>query len=153
MILQKQPNGWSCAPTAWAMAFNVPVTTIIQALGHDGGLIQWPDKPEPKCRKGFHFQEFVRIALTHCNAVTPVELFPVLDDVALIFDDNWNFFNNIIQTSRGVIEGQGHFCKHAVAYEYGLIYDPAGEIYPYSREACEQRDFYSQCAWRLTDAV
>ena len=149
MILQRQPNSWSCAPTAWAMAFNCPVEEVIRELGHDGSRVQWPDEPEPKRRRGFHSQEFVRLALKHNYSVMPIELFPVLNDLTLEWGDNFEYFKNIIRSSFGVIEGQGHRCKHAVAYDHGLVYDPAGRVYPYSKKECEAQDFYTQCAWRF----
>ena len=149
MLLQKQPNPYSCTATSWAMVLGIPVTKLFVELGHDGGEICRPDQPEPKNRRGFHPQELIRI--TGGYAVTPIELFPVLNGLTLDQMNNWWYFRHIIKCCRGVIEGQGHHCKHAVAFERGLIYDPAGEIYKYSRKECERRDFYTQCAWRFYD--
>ena len=47
-------------------------------------------------------------------------------------DDNWARFTRVIQHSRGVIEGVGRHCGHAVAYEHGRIFDPDGHEYDYS---------------------
>jgi len=149
MILQRQPNLWTCTPTAWAMAIPLSLEQVLKEIGHDGSKIQRPDEPEPRCRRGFHPQELVRVALKHGRSVTYVELFPVLNGLVLDQLDNWNYFKHLIQTSYGVIDGQGYCCNHSVAYSFGLIYDPAGEIYLYSKEACEKRGFFTQCLWRI----
>ena len=90
-------------------------------------------------------------------AVTPVELFPVLQPTeigpfhktVLYTDNNWRRFEAGIQTSRGVVDGTGARLGHTVAYDHGRIYDPRGPIYDYSRLACEAHQFYTRCAWRI----
>jgi hypothetical protein len=140
------------------MALSLPVEQIIKELRHDGSEIRWPNEPEPKCRQGFHPQELVYIALQHNYASVPIELFPVLNDWPIDFGDSsdvdrrwhWSRFRHTIATCFGIIEGQSSkLLKHAVAYDRGVIYDPAGVIYDYSKEACEFNDFYTLCAWRL----
>ena len=151
MRLTCQPNLWTCTPTSFAMVFGTPLKQVLESIGHDGSKIEWPDEPEPKCRRGFHPQELVRLAHDLGYSATPIELFPVLNNISVVQEDywadTWSYFYSIIQNNTGVIEGQGHRCRHCVAYCNGYIYDPMGEIYPYSREACESRDFYTQCAW------
>ena len=83
-------------------------------------------------------------------------MFPVLratpdgaEHVVAYPDDNWVRFTRVIEHSRGVIEGVGRRCGHAVAYEHGHIFDPDGYEYDYSREACQQRGFLTQHLWRI----
>jgi hypothetical protein len=58
------------------MTLDIPVSEIIEEVGHDGGEIVFPHLREPACRRGFHSQELVKIAWQHRYAMTPIELFP-----------------------------------------------------------------------------
>jgi len=151
MILQRKPSRWSCLPVSFAMALDIPVEALFKELGHDGSLIMWPDLPEPACRRGFHIQEMIEIALRRGYAVTPFELCPVLESGGhqYAFDARWSAFANVIDTSIGILEGQGIRTRHAVAYYYGQIFDPDCGVYVYSKAACEGRLFYANCAWRI----
>jgi hypothetical protein len=73
---QIQPNRWSCLPTAFAMAMNIPVGEILTYIGHDGSEIIWPDLPEPKCRRAFHPQEIIMFAFVRGWAAIHFELNP-----------------------------------------------------------------------------
>ena len=144
-------------PLAFAMALDMPVADLLAAIGHDGSEIVFPSLPEPLCRQGIHNQELIQVALTRGLAVTPVELFPVLQPtevgpfrkIVLYPDNNWRRFETAIQTSRGLIDGTGARLGHMVAYDYGRIFDPRGPVYDYSRLACEAHQFYTRCAWRI----
>ncbi len=138
------------------MALDMPVADVIGEIGHDGSEIIRPGLPEPTCRRGFHPQELIHLCLNHGCAATRVELYPVLrslpgsDEHLVVYaDDNWVRFTRAIQQSRGVIEGVGRRCGHAVAYERGRIFDPDGCQYDYSREACQQRGFFTQHLWHI----
>jgi hypothetical protein len=157
MELQQRPEPWMCMPLAFAMALNMPVADLLAALGQDGSEIVFPSLPEPLCRRCFHIQELIQVALSRGLAVTPVELFPVLQPTevgpfhktVLYTDNNWRRFETAIQTSRGVIGGTGARLGHMVAYDHGRIFDPRGPVYDYSRLACEAHQFYTRCAWRI----
>ena len=156
MRLLRKPERWMCLPASFAMVLDLPLSAIFDEIGHDGSQIIKPNLPEPICRRGFHPQELIHLCLTHGYAATRVELYPVLclspgsgDYVVAYPDDNWTRFTRVIQQSRGVIEGVGRRCGHAVAYEHGCIFDPDGHEYDYSREACQQRGFITQHLWRI----
>ena len=146
-----------CLPTAFAMALDMPVADLLAAIGHDGSEIVFPSLPEPLCRRCFHIQEPIQVALSRGMAVTPVQLFPVLQPTevgplrktVLYPDNNWRRFEETIRASRGVIDGTGARYGHVVAYDHGRIYDPRGPDYDYSRLACEAHQFYTRCAWRI----
>jgi len=143
-----------CLPLAFAMALDVPVAELLEAIGHDGSAIAFPTLPDPLCRCCFHIQEFVQVALTRGYGATPVELFPVLQIYKFhktinYPDGNWPRFDKIIQTSCGVLDGTGARYGHAVAYDHGRIFDPKGSVYDFSRLACEAHQFYARCAWRI----
>jgi hypothetical protein len=156
MELQQRPEPWMCLPTAFAMALDMPVTDLLAAIGHDGSEIVFPTFPEPLCRRCFHVQELIQVALARGFAVTPVELFPVLQPTdagpcktVLYANSNWQRFEAAIRASRGVIDGTGARHRHTVAYDHGRIFDPKGPVYDYSRLACEAHQFYTRCAWRI----
>ncbi len=143
-------------PLAFAMALDMPVADLLAAIGHDGGEIVFPNLPEPLCRRCFHIQELIQVALARGFAVTPVELFPVLQPTdagpqktILYQDDNWRRFAETIRTSRGAIDGIGERHGHTAAYDHGRIFDPKGSLYDYSRTACEAHQFHARCAWRI----
>ena len=157
MELQHRSEPWMCMPLAFAIAVDMPVDDLLAAIGHDGSEIVFPSLPEPLCRRCFHVQELIQVALSRGFAVTPIELFPVLqpaDDApihttVLYADNNWRRFEATIQASRGVIHGTGARFGHTVAYDHGHVYDPRGSVYEYSRLGCEAHHFYTQCAWRI----
>jgi hypothetical protein len=157
MNLQQRPEPWMCMPLAFAMALDVPVADLLEAIGHDGSEIVFPNLPEPLCRRCFHVQELILVALSRGLAVTPVELFPVLQPTevshfrktVLYPDNNWRRFEETLRASRGVIDGTGSRHGHTVAYDHGRIYDPKGCVYDYSRLAFEAHQFYTRCAWRI----
>ena len=157
MELQQRPEPWMCMPLAFAMALDMPVAELLAAIGHDGSEIVFPSLPEPLCRRCFHIQELLHVALARGFAVTPVELFPVLQPteigpfhkIILYPDNNWQRFEATIRASRGVIDGTGARFGHTIAYDHGRIYDPRGSIYDYGRLACEAHQFYTRCVWRI----
>ena len=145
-----------CMPLAFAMALDMPVAELLAAIGHDGSEIVFPNLSEPLCRRCFHIQEPIQVALARGFAATPVELFPVLQPTeggphktVLYADNNWRRFEETIRASRGVIDGRGARFGHVVAYDHGRICDPKGSVYDYSRLACEAHQFYTRCAWRI----
>jgi hypothetical protein len=138
------------------MALDMPIADLLAAIGHDGSEIVFPNLSEPLCRRCFHIQEPIQVALARGFAVTPVELFPVLQPTeggphktVLYADNNWRRFEETIRASRGVIDGRGVRFGHVVAYDHGRICDPKGSVYDYSRLACEAHQFYTRCAWRI----
>jgi hypothetical protein len=77
MKIQKQPNRWSCLPTAFAIALDVDVNLFIKHIGHDGSEFIWPEMPEPMRRRAFHIQECLDIAMKLGFAPVQVEANPI----------------------------------------------------------------------------
>ncbi len=170
-MLQTKPNPWGCAVTAFAMAIDIPVQQLMEEIGHDGSQKIFTHLPEPMCRHGFHSQELIQAAWKHGFACTPIEMYPMLrcepfpgtfphrDQLPMehhvLFDGkvtaNEARFRAGVKVTRGVMEGAGTQCHHAVYYHFGQIWNPDGEQYEYSREACEERNFYGNRLWIFTE--
>jgi DNA-directed RNA polymerase specialized sigma subunit len=142
------------------MVLDISTADFFGHVGHDGSEIAFPMLPDPMARRGLHIQECIAACVKLGKAVTPIELFPVIQattpgesNIIVLFGDdesaNWRCFEHAIQTSTGVLEGVGRRCLHAVAYDHGMIFDPDGDHYPYSRPACESRGFHPRRAWRV----
>lgn len=130
--MQRNPNGWSCLPTAFAMALYHPVESIISLACHDGSEIAWPQFPEPLCRRGFHIQEMIFIAWRYFSrTVTPFEAIPLLQcrdgqpiDVPTLPEPKWRM-PELMQHNIGVITGATLDGRaHAVAWDGEKILDP-----------------------------
>ena len=155
-MLQLKPNPWSCSITSLAMTLHVPVQQLVDDLGHDGSEIVFPELPEPMCRRGFHSQELIHLAWRYGFTVTPFELYPTIRPttgegvVTVTFDgseqNNWRRFIDTIHRATGILEGRGATCHHAVHFRYGDVWDPDGHQYPYTKDACEERNFFANRA-------
>jgi hypothetical protein len=77
MKLIRQPNRWSCLPTAFAIALDVSYDSIIKAIGHDGSKKIWPGLPEPRCRRSFHIREMIDVCYDLRYAVIEVDKQPI----------------------------------------------------------------------------
>jgi hypothetical protein len=159
MRLQRQPNRWSCLPTSFAMVLDVPVEELLRSIGHDGSEIAFPTEPEPACRRGFHIQECIDVALRLGCAVTPIELFPrhapsfSVQPLRVLFGDeqgNLDRFARLIDSGRGIITGPSRVWRHAVAYDHGIVHDPKGFVYRYSISACQARGLIGSSAWKIS---
>lgn len=124
---QIQPNGWSCLPTAFAIALDVPVENIFNFLEHDGSEIIWPDEAEPYNRRGFHIHEMYAFCLENGYAVTPTAPLLMLHSKPTVegFEIKNAHFQEYFTKYNGVLTGRTKFgMGHAVAVvDYQLI-DP-----------------------------
>jgi hypothetical protein len=157
MILQVKPERWMCAATAFAMVLDIPVLDFIAMVGHDGSEIIFPKLDEPRNRRGHNIYDFIDFGLNYGITVTPVPLRPVIDSgCGHVYEmrsreANWKHFIDQIQRSRGVIECSGLTTGHMVGYDHGTIFDPDGEVFTYSREACEERGLGTYLLWRVDE--
>lgn len=158
MSLQVKANRWGCMTAAFAMALDVKEATLIELIGHDGGELFAPFLPEPRCRKGVHVQECVLAAMSLGYSVTPFQLLPqtLCNGVNYpIFYNNGDFetnrrlFDSFILGTRGVIECNTLSSGHAVAFHNGIIFDPDGEVFPYTQDCFESRSLWPRCLWRV----
>lgn len=174
MLSQKNPNAWSCLPTAFASVLNVEVDLVIAQIGHDGSEITHAGLPEPLKRRGFHPQECIEICLRDGLAATLVEVNPCAVPSAqpglmtaahspkmfsrIEGESCQNRFERHLFNTRGVIDcrtrgGLGH----ALAYEgyetFVTISDPIdGEVFRYERpEDATTRGFYFVSLLRLDE--
>jgi hypothetical protein len=131
---QRNPNGWSCLPTAFAIVLDTPVSKIIAEIGHDGSEIAWPQFPDPLCRRGFHIQELILVAFYKGKSVTPYEAIPLLVsrggepiDVPFRMPPK-SRLGYIMSHTHGVITGATLDGRpHAVAWDGEQVLDPRNE--------------------------
>lgn len=115
----KQPNQWSCFPTALAIITGHPVKYIIDLIGHDGSEIIYPNMPEPFNRRAFVDDEIVKTAWHlgyYAVAFTQDKIVQGFDGSIKVIKDvyfNYPDTNGIICTH-----------KHALAKVYDKIIDP-----------------------------
>jgi hypothetical protein len=145
--------------TALAMTLDIPVSELVEDVGHDGSEVIFPLLKEPMCRKGFHSQEIVRLAFKSGFAMTPFELFPTImandhSTTHKVWDETYSraFFMGAVNSTSGILEGRGTSCKHAVHNSCGTLYDPDpnGTVYPFSFQDCEAQGFHPSRLWIFT---
>lgn len=129
----KQPNRWSCLPTAFAIAMDIPIQRMFDLIGHDGSEIVWPELPEPLRRRAFHITECIATAYRLGYSVTEFEIKPLLapdDNHVLPIQIAFNF-REYLCTRRGVAYGypRGKMLRHAIAFGWNTAFDPNGTTY------------------------
>jgi hypothetical protein len=159
MKLQANPNGWSCLPTAFAMAVNKPVTWFIGQIGHPGAEEPYEQKG---LKAGFHEQECIEVVTSMGFACTPIELVPTISPFAdgrqarpiyfgLGIDDNWHRLLTHMKGARGVLTGiyKPKEMGHAVAWDGERIYDSnrGGKIYSFADTY--KYGFVPRCFWKI----
>jgi hypothetical protein len=156
MLSQKNPNAWSCLPTAFASVLNLDVTLVIAQIGHDGSEVTHAGLPEPLKRRGFHPQECIEVCMRDGLAVTQIEVNPcavptsqgvltVMGELKMfstITDETCeDRFERHLFNSRGVIDCRTRAgLGHALAYEgyetFAMISNPIdGEVFTYRKSS------------------
>lgn len=163
----KTPNGWSCLPTAFAIALEVPLDAVLGIVGHDGSEITHAGLPEPLCRRGFHPQEMIKMCLEDGMSVTRVELYPSaiasngVPHSPKRFDiGGWEWFSENIFNSAGVLDcrtatGVGHAMAYLGMGDHALICDPAtGKESEFrTLDDTERRDRFLVALWRIENIL
>lgn len=133
MLIQKQPNRWSCLPCSFAIVLGIPVSDLIFAIGHNGSEIIWPTQPEPLCRRGFNVQEILDVlVLDYGKAVTCIDVLPesVSSDTLPPFrpytqQQAMTRINRYLSRYNGVTTGQcANGARHSMAAINGKLIDP-----------------------------
>lgn len=166
MKIQKNPNYWSCLPTAFAMVVDKPVTWFIGQIGHPGAEEPYEEKG---LKAGFHEQECIEVMQKLGFACTPIEIVPTISpypdkrDAKPIFfglgeSDNWARLLRHLEETRGVLTGvyrkpskPGKTSGHAVAWDYRerKIYDPMGGGRIYDLTNSYNYGFVPRCFWKV----
>jgi len=129
--LQKQPNSWSCLPTAFAMVLGMDASNFISKLDHDGSDIIHPDLEEPYKRRSFHIQEMIDICWLLGYTVTEIQATPTAEAQGELFvlPQAKNRLEYYLQFP-AVLIGTGYTgIPHAVAWDGSLVCDPNGSSY------------------------
>jgi hypothetical protein len=135
VILQYNPNAWSCLPTAAAMVFGVFKWAVLEYIGHDGSEIKYADLKDPNGRRGFHMQEIIDVATFYGFYVTPIEAIPCSTPgpESLTFEVDFKIspaerLDRYMSGTSGIITGMVNGVGHAVAWDGAKCYDPRGRI-------------------------
>lgn len=134
MNLIKNPNAWSCMLASVAMVLDKTTNELIEAVGHNGSQIIFPELPEPAKRRGFHIQEFIPMILKSGFAMTTIEVLPYSTpdgkhEFPIDFPNYEERFWNLMSNSIGILTGLRTRWRHAVAWNGKRIYDPIGSVY------------------------
>ncbi len=140
MQLIRQPNRWTCLPTAVAMAAGVTLEYVLDQIGHDGSEIVFPDLREPLCRRSFHIEEcltavsdiygFVPLSVTRNHGIDEDHVVSVQPDLS------------VLHHSFGIALGEGVRNLHAVAFKHTVFYDPNGLCYSYDNPFFKPSQFW-----------
>jgi len=132
MLLQKQPNEWSCLVTAFAIALNTPLEKILDIIGHDGSEDIHPHLPIPYCKRSFHIQELIDVGFKLNYAIIQIDL----EFIQIAGEHIWSSgakterFVDYMGRNIGVLTGIGLSGKpHAVAWNGHQCLDPNGTQY------------------------
>ena len=160
---QKNPNAWSCLPTAFAISQGDKLDDWLKLIGHDGSEIVRAGLPDPICRKGFHPNEMIYLCVGANFAVTRIELVsqatPGGQYVPTVFDTGgerpflYQMFN-----SRGVLDvrtatGVGHALSYEGCGGDAIICDPAtGKVFEFrGLEDTSKRGIFITALWRIDE--
>lgn len=118
---------WSCLLDSFCMVLNIDPKIAIDFLGHDGSDRVWPNHIEPYCRRGFHIQEMIMLALQYNHTVTEIQTVsccaPTL--IAEPLYSRVMDFDRVLENSIGVLYRPGH----AAAWNREKVFDPKGIIF------------------------
>ncbi len=149
MRLQKQPNRWSCWPTAFAMVADVPVEKFFETIRSNGSQIIFPELPEPLNRRSFAFNELLACMVEFGYSCTPIitefEQGPKDTDCSMVYMLLPGTIERYMQDYDGVITGfLPSGAGHAVAWnhEEKLIYDPRGTVEELSALRLKMETFF-----------
>ncbi len=138
--VQKQPNEWSCLPTAFAMAFRIPVAEVFERIGHDGSRLDGEGK-----ETGFHNQELVDLAFDLGYHVITVEAGPTLGDNEFKYLTNDKYYDRMtkyLETYSGIIEGYCGNQRHAIYWENGSAVNPCDGVVIHNLEFIQILRFF-----------
>ena len=156
MRLRTSLNSWSCLPTSIATLLDIPVSRVIETIGHDGSAQYY--LPDCDFRVGFHTQECIDALESFGRAATPIEVDPqyqpadYLPPIHLRLNENRLLLH--LHDNEGFITGFGmkdtSRIGHAVAWDGEYIYDCRSNtegVYPFTR--CLRNNFYPTCFWKV----
>lgn len=127
-LRQKQPNEWSCLPTAFGIVTEIPVNDMIMLLSHDGSEIIDPGSTHPW--RAFHPQEIIWalrkewMIVEHCGLAFVVgnEIIPDRTQFPSVHER----FLELRSYTSGVYGYSTANSGHAVAWDHteGVFIDP-----------------------------
>ena len=123
-IVLKQPNRWTCLPTALAQLLKVPLADVIRIIGHDGSQIVADELEGEARRRCFTQQEIVYAALHLGVTLTTFEEKDVDSRGVVIHYPQWTV---AYEHFDGILMGSymNRSTGHAVCKKGLYLYDPS----------------------------
>lgn len=154
MILQRTPKPWTCLAASFASALEIPYDLLIQRIGHDGSEIMHPTFPDPYCRRAFHIQEMIDVALEDGWLVTPIDAIPTYALHGRVTQGQFKMEKDpglrmlkYLSEGFGILTGENMRGRpHAVVWDRSQVHDPA------TMTSYSIQHFSIQTFWKLTRA-
>ncbi len=127
MLIQYQPNKFSCISTAFAMVLEIPIDVVLKELGHTGEELISEFQ-----HRGLHITELTYFCFKRGFYVIEFQtICHFMNEKKEIFDMSSPYnINEVIHLNQGVLTGTTPSGKvHAVAWDGMQIFDPNGTIY------------------------
>lgn len=125
--IMRQPNEFSCAPTALAILMGWTFEETINKIGHDGSEIILPHHEHPPARRrSFVFQELLDAVYPQYGFIS-IEACPYIENEDLpIYNDPDSRLSNYMYQGIGLLEGCFAINRpHMVCWKGDKIIDPA----------------------------
>lgn len=140
MLLQTQPNEWSCLPTAFAIITDQSVNDLIALIGHDGSEMILPNQAVIKqapVRRGFHPQEIIWALHDQWNVTEHTDASLILsEDTEEVYEVPMISLQERFKQMRSSVNGVYAYCtfsggRHATAWDCvnGVFIDPKNGDY------------------------
>lgn len=109
-----------CLLSAVSKLLHISEAEIIQALGHDGQQVIWPEAKAPYCYRNFDLDEILRFCITKGVALVPHYAETVIENP---LGDTWLIERPIRLEGRGIILGNTPKGPHAEYYDGSITPD------------------------------
>lgn len=132
-------SGHDCMLYSMAMLLDEDPAALVEAIGHDGKEVLWPQYKRPYCYRGYHIQEMIDVALDRGIALVSIECYPrsgpapdpsqaqMLWGVQFSQDRFIEWVTGREALLIGEAKGGG---GHACAWDGEIVFDPNGYKYP-----------------------
>ena len=128
----RQPNDFTCHPSAFAMALGITLDRMLELIGHDGSRVMKASMPFPRKLEAFHTDQIMYVALQLGFACLCFLRRPGMESDEGYVDISGNYwgydeFLEWLKDKHGVLGVKSkkfESCWHSVAWDGKIVYDP-----------------------------